>query len=53
MLANGVWMRTAMMLPGDAGARRPLWKATLVATPVMPPAMAARTSIGFISTYGK
>ena len=41
------------MLPGAAGARRPLLKITFVATPVMPPAIAAMMSSGFMSTYGK
>jgi hypothetical protein len=42
-----------MIEPGAAGARRPTSKSTLTKTPVMPPAMVARISFGFISTYGK
>ena len=41
------------MLPGDGVATRPAPVTTAVATPDAPPAMAARISRGFISTYGK
>ena len=48
-----VWARTAMMLPGAAGARSAPPSSMFVVTPVMPPAISARMSIGFISAYGK
>ena len=52
-LDAGACSHTAMIEPGAAGARRPESKSRLVATPVMPPRITARTSFGFISTYGK
>ncbi len=42
-----------MMEPGAAGARRPEPKTTLMNTPVMPSAIMAMISFGFMSTYGK
>ena len=52
-LDAGACSHTAMIEPGAAGARRPESKSRLVATPVMPPRITARTSFGFIRTYGK
>ena len=48
-----VCARTAMMLPGAAGARSAPPRSMFVVTPVAPPAMSARISIGFMSAYGK
>ena len=53
MLVSGAWSSTAMIDPGEAGARSPELKVTLIAIPVMPPRIAAMTIIGFMSTYGK
>ncbi len=52
-LPGGAAIQIAMMEPGDAGERSPELNSTFVATPVMPPRMQARTSLGFIRTYGK
>ncbi len=41
------------MLPGEGVATSPDPVRTAVATPEAPPAMAARISRGFASTYGK
>ena len=49
-LLGGAWVQTAMIEPGAAGARSPESNVTLVATPVMPPRITARTVLGFIST---
>ncbi len=49
----GVISKTAKIEPGDAGETRPAWKTVRVNTPVIPPAIIARISLGFISTYGK
>ena len=43
-------MSTAMIDPGAAGARRPELNARLMLIWVMPPAIIARISLGFIST---
>ena len=53
LLSGEVATITAMMLPGAAGNFRPLPKMALVATPVMPPAIAAMIVMGLSSTYGK
>ena len=53
MLAPGVWINTAMIDPGAAGARRPALKMVRVKMPTMPPEMVASRVNGFISTYGK
>jgi hypothetical protein len=41
------------MLPGDGVATNPASSTTAVPTPAAPPAIAARISRGFMSTYGK
>ena len=52
-LAPGVCSKTAMMLPGAAGARSPEPAITLVSTPLAPPAIIATRRSGRLSTYGK
>ena len=49
-LPAGVAIQTAMIEPGEATLCRPESSSWLVATPVMPPRMTARTIFGFIST---
>src|SRR5690606_6886660 len=50
---GAVWMSTAQIDPGAAGATRPDWKIMFVSTRVAPPAMRPTISSGLASTYGK
>ena len=48
--AFGVIANTAMMEPGEAGARKPALNNTKVNTPDIPPAITASNKRGFINT---